>query len=198
MLGLLFFIHSAIKQKKRADFVQATGNSGGIYCLMVDFAENHGAFPNPETATEVAKAAVNAIPLTGESSNAMFRQLIACGYVQSEGIFFAKTSSSRKPDESFVGNKALAPGECGFSYVVGLSLTSNPSAPLILTPMRPGTTQFDPAPFDGKAVLRTVDGGERWYPIAEDGHVYENGMDIFDSAQPWWGGKAPVIAYPES
>jgi hypothetical protein len=34
-------------------------------------------------------------------------------------------------------------------------------------------------------------------PVDKSGHVYLNGKDLFDPSQPFWGGKAPDVKWPE-
>lgn len=165
--------------------------------LLVDFDQDYGSFPDATTAPKVEEATGTKASMAGKSSNSLLRQLIIGGYVNSENIFFAKGKDTKKPDNEIKDGKALAPGECGFAYITGRTTASNAGMPILAAPMIPGTTKFDRTIYDGKAVILRLDGSTKALTIAEDGHVYENGKDIFDPAQPWWGGKAPVIAYPE-
>lgn len=186
-----------VSQMKKVHMVRATGNAKQIYMLMIDFDQDHGRFPDASTASKIKTDPNNPLPLNGSSSNAYFRQLIAGGYVPSENIFYAKTKHSHKPDDNIKGVNAIAPGECGYAYVTGMEERSPSNAPILVAPLIPGTTTFDSDLYLGKAVVLRIDGSAKAELIAPDGHVYVDGMDIFDPRQSFWGGKAPVIAYPE-
>jgi hypothetical protein len=93
--------------------------------------------------------------------------------------------------------EALKKGEVGFSYITGLSFKDDPLTPIVLTPLIPGTTKFDPKPFNGKAIVLHIDNSVRTYDINKDGHVYDKGIDILSAKHPIWKGKAPDIRYPE-
>lgn len=200
LLTLGSFSHAADPPDTKIDpLTEATNNTKQLYMLLVDFEQDYGKLPDANTATMVRTNTATNIPLAGKSANAFLRQLIAGGYVAAESIFYAKGKDIRKPDNVTTNGKALAPGECGFAYITGQSTKGKPGTPLLAAPMIPGTTKFDRTVFNGKVVILRIGGGAplKELTIAEDGHVYENGKDIFDPAQPWWGGKAPVIAYPD-
>ena len=72
-----------------------------------------------------------------------------------------------------------------------------PETPVIVSPLIPGTTRFDPRPFDGKAVVLRLDYSAKTETIDSSGRVMIGGMDIFDPRQPWWGGKTPDIKWQE-
>ena len=76
-------------------------------------------------------------------------------------------------------------------------LQSRPAHPLVLTPLIPGTTNFDPKPFDGKAIILHIDNSVRTYDIHKDGHVYDKGINLLSPKHPVWKGKSPDIRYPE-
>jgi hypothetical protein len=72
----------------------------------------------------------------------------------------------------------------------------------VITPLIPGTARFDPAPFNGYAVILKIGGcstGDvRVLPINKNGEVFDStGKHILDPANPIWGGVKPVIAWPE-
>lgn len=72
-----------------------------------------------------------------------------------------------------------------------------PETPVIVSPLIPGTTRFDPRPFDGKAVVLRLDNSAKAETIDSSGRVMIGGMDIFDPGQPWWRGKTPDIKWQE-
>jgi hypothetical protein len=136
------------------------------------------------------------LALGSSSSNELFRQLIATG-TKSEKIFWAKSAGTpRKPNDVF-GADTLKKGECAFTYITGLSSSSDPNAPLLMAPVIPGTWKFDPKPFGGKAVVLRLDGSAKAEPIDKSGNVMIGGMNIFDPRQPYWRGKTPDIKWPE-
>lgn len=188
---------AVIKQHKKAVLTQSFSHLKSLYMLLIDFDQDYGAFPSNNTAKAVTDNSGSAIPLNGTSSNAYFRQIIAGGYVQSERIFCPYPVLGRFPDEDTTGSRALGPNECIYAYIPHQSTTPTPAAPVILAPLIPGTTTFDRKVLDGYAVYLSIDGVSHTEPIAKDGHVYIGGMDLFDPRQPFWGGKVPVIAYPE-
>lgn len=174
-------------------------NAKQIGLALFEFEQDYEAYPNNETL----KAVTDAFPehshdLTGNSSNALFRQLLAAEIAYSEEIFYSKTKSSRKPDGNIALGEALNKGEVGFAYISGLNAKDDPSTPLVLTPLIPGTTKFDPEPFDGTAFVMQIDQNVRTYIIHKDGRIYDkDGIDILSPEHPIWKGKAPTIHYPE-
>lgn len=172
-------------------------NARQIGLALFEFETDYGEFPSPATRPLVEKDFGTTIDLAGTSSNALFRQLFAAGITQSESLFFAKTKGSRKPDGDITPGNILEPGTCGFSYIPGLSSKDDPATPLALTPLIPGTTTFDPKPFNGKAVVLHIDNSVRTYDIEKDGHIYRDGINLLSSKHPIWKGKAPDIRNPE-
>ena len=122
---------------------------------------------------------------------------MAAGITESENIFFAKIKNTIEPDGDISPGQALKKGEVGFSYISGLSSTGNPKTPVVLTPLIPGTTKFDPEPFKGRATILHIDNTASIYDIHEDGHIYDKDGDILSPNHPFWNGKAPDIRYPE-
>lgn len=165
---------------------------------LYDFDIQFGRFPDASTIPAVKSSTVTPLTLGTYSSNAHFRQLIAAG-LRSEKIFWAKTADTpRKPDDIFTSDStALAPGECSFSYIAGLSSSDDPDTPVVVCPLIPGTTRFDPKPFDGKAIILRIDSSARAEAIDKSSRVMIHGMDIFDPLQPFWKGKTPDIKWPE-
>ena len=101
------------------------------------------------------------------------------------------------PDGIIIPSEALKKGECGFAYISGLPIAGNPNRPIILTPLIPGTTKFDPKPFDGKAIVLHIDNSVTTFEIKKDGTIHDKHGDILSPNHPFWNGKAPDIRYPE-
>jgi len=202
LLGLIasFFIWQDARMRKKGrsgDWVEATSNARQIGLALFEFETEYGEFPSPTTRPLVEKDVGAIIDLSGTSSNALFRQIFAVEITQSESMFYAKIKDSIRPDGDITPGNILEPGECGFSYISGLSFKDDPTAPIVLTPVIPGTTKFDPKPFDGKAVVLHIDNSVRTYDIKKDGHIYRDGINLLSPKHPIWKGKAPDIRYPE-
>jgi hypothetical protein len=176
---------------------EETSNARQIGLALFEFETEYGAFPNDSTKAQVEKDFGTAIDLSGKSSNALFRQLFAVEFTQSESMFYARAKNWRKPDGDITPGNILEPRSCGFSYISGLSSKDDPNTPIAITPLIPGTTTFDPKPLDGKAVVLFIDNSVRSYDIQKDGHIYDKGIALLSPKHPIWKGKAPDIRYPE-
>jgi hypothetical protein len=178
--------------------IDAKSNLKQIGLALFEFDNDFGNFPNDDTTKDVNLAfPKNGHNLTGRSSNAAFLQLIATGITSSEYIFDARINGSIRPDEIIIPGEALKKSEVGFSYISDLSTSDDPLTPLVLTPLIPGTTKFDPKPFDGNAIILHIDQSVSIHIIAKDGHVYDKGINILSPKHPVWKGKTPDIRYPE-
>ena len=136
--------------------------------------------------------------LGDKTSNDLFQQLIVSGVSQSEEMFYAKTPWTKKPDNAFATEaQALASGECGFAYIIGLSSKDDPDTPVCVSPLEPGKLTFDLKALEGKAVILRVDNRVITLPIDKSGHVILNGMDLFDPRQSFWHGKVPNVKWPK-
>ncbi|WP_193212514.1 hypothetical protein [Luteolibacter marinus] len=177
---------------------EAIANARQVALALFAFDAKYGSFPDSNTAADVKAGTSTPLTLGDRSSNQLLRQLLAAG-VADEQIFWARTSIwSRRPDNVFNSDTtALAPGECSFAYVLGASSPGNLERPVLTSPMIPGTNRFDPETFDDKAIVVRADLSVRAETIRPDGRVFINGMDLFDPRQPFWGGKAPDIKWPE-
>jgi hypothetical protein len=178
--------------------IRATSNLRQIGLALLEFDNDYGSFPNTTTVPLVTKShSTHGYDLSGSSSNALFRQLFAVEFTKSEQIFYAYISGADRPDGIITPGEALKKGECGFSYITSLSSKGDPQTPIVLSALIPGTTKFDPKPFDGNAVVLFIDNSTRIYDIHKDGHVYDKGINLLSPKHPVWKGKAPDIRYPE-
>jgi len=186
-----------IRQKKKADQMEAIQNAKQIGLAMMQFNADYGSYPADATADQVADDS-NTDRETGDSSNAYFRQLLRSGVVSSEQIFYAKSAGARKPDGLIDGDLAMEPGECGFAYVSNLDPNSEIPRPLVMAPFETGTRKFDGMPYDYKAIILWTDGSVRSLPIQRgSGQVIYEGKNLLDPTHPVWAGKPPEIALPE-
>ena len=187
-------IRSAVKSPR----TEATSNAKQIGLALYSFEDEYGSYPNESTVALINENNPDSVyDCSGKSSNAAFRQLMKTEITESEQMFYAKIKGSVKPDGIIIPSEALKKGEVGFSYISGVSTKDDPATPLILTPLIPGTTKFDPKPFDGTAIILHIDQSVSRHVIHKDGHVYDKDGDILSSEHPIWKGKAPDIRYPE-
>jgi len=200
VLSIAFLLLSApitIRSRKKPYQTEAVSNARQIGLALFEFETEFGSFPGLGTIAAVRTKTATDLDLGITSSNDYFRQLIASEITQSEPMFYAKINGSRRPDGDFTKGEALKTGECGFTYFLGAKITDNPSRPLVVTPMIPGTDRFDRKRFHGKAVVLKLDNSVTSYPINEDGHLMIAGRNIMDPGHPIWDGHAPVIAWPD-
>lgn len=203
-------VPAILRQKKKADMVQATNNAKQIYMLLVDFDQDYGSFPDSTTATQVQNTS-GTQPPAGNDANALLAQLIIGGFVQSEEIFFTKTPYTKKPDNVTTGQKVLEAGECGFGYVMmnnnaAMSTASNAGRCVLLTPLLNAAAQeqFDPDPFDGKAVVLRIDGSAKAETISKAGNnagkvSVGEGRTLLSTGQDsvWGADDQPTVAAPK-
>ena len=195
-VGLL---NAFLTKRRKAVTTEAQHNLRSMSYSLFEFDSAYEKYPDAGTAGRVTVDTGSLLPLGTKTSNDFFRQILAAEIAQSETVFYAEIQGTHKPDNVFSTIHALEKGECGFSYIVGLSSKSNPARPLVVTPLIPGTNRFDPVPFNGYAVILRVGGGHSvLQPINKNGEVIDSsGKHILDPANPIWGGEKPVIAWPE-
>lgn len=189
-----------LRAQKKSDETEASANARQIGYGLLEFDSEYGTFPSDATAALVTSVnPSHGFDLSSKSSNALFRQLFVVGYTQSEQMFYAKVKNAIKPDGNIDPGKALVKGNVGFAYISGLTSKDDPNTPIVLAPIIPGTTKFDPKGFEGygQAVVLHIDGSVRSYKIEKDGHIYDGGIDLLSSMHPIWKGKKPDIRYPE-
>jgi prepilin-type N-terminal cleavage/methylation domain-containing protein len=193
-----------IRQRKRADQVEAVNNARQIGLAMLEFENEYGSYPDTGTFQEVADATGSNLAQAGSTSNAYFRQLLAAGFSQSEKIFYAKIPGTKKPDDDIsTSNKALEQGEVGFAYMMdgneGFSAAGNPARPLAVTPLEKGQTggTFDVDPFDRKAILLRMDNSVTTVNIKQDKTINlsaTNGLLKTGEDTVWGSGVTNVTA----
>ncbi|GEM_PF-6010819 len=176
LLGALGTPH-LIRSKKKSYQSEAISNSKLLSLALYEFDSNFGSYPNDETIKEVNEAFPNhGYDLSGTSSNAAFRQLLAAGILKNEEI--------------------IQKGKCNFAYVANQSTSGNPNRPILLSPVIPGTNKFNSK--DGIILVLKIDNSVSSYKIGKAGEIYDNdGLDILSASHPIWKGKAPDIRYPE-
>ena len=195
-----FIAYPLLTRRSCRDFnrTQAISNLHQIGLALFEFDSEYGSFPSADTIADVREETGTDLELGDASSNQLFRQLIATGLKSEKPYFCYRPPPARRPDDVVTKGKALEPGECSWGYVAGLNSALAPGTPIVFGPLVPGTRRFDPIPMRGKAIILSADNSVRAGEIdPKTGQVMENGMDIFDPRQPWWGGKTPDIKLPE-
>ena len=185
------------KQREAAEMknlqVQAVMSLRQIGLALFEFETEYGEFPCERTAGEVKKNSGTAAEVKAATSNDCFFQLMAAGIIETDRLFSIGKPAAPPQGEGEMPNKIR---KCSFSYFSGMNSAGHPGRPLVIAPLVKGKPLFDPAVLGGKAVVR-VDNSVQSYPIDKDGRVRIDGKDLFDPAQPFWGGKVPAIRWPE-
>lgn len=199
-----------ISKKKDGDRAQATANIKEVGLAMFTFEQDYGSYPCNSTAVEVRNNnPESSIAFGSSSSNDFFRQLIAAGSIDSETSFYAKAPYTRKPDNVMTQSKCLAPGECGFAYIMAtmtepLSSSGNSRRPLLAAAVFNGLTNgtFDPDVYAKKAVIFRIDTSATPEAIRpSDKKVLVGGgktlMQGGDRDTVWGSDINPVLKAPE-
>jgi hypothetical protein len=195
---VILFSPYVLRSRRAGPDIHARSNARQIGLALMEFDIEYGSYPNVTTGSLVTKShSAHGYDLSSVSSNALFRQLFVAQVTQGEGMFYAKIPGTIRADGNIAPGEALKKGEVAFSYISGLSSKGDPLTPLVLTPLIPGTTKFDPKPFDGKAIILHIDNSVRTYDIHKDSHIYDKGINLLSPKHPVWKGKAPDIRYPE-
>jgi prepilin-type N-terminal cleavage/methylation domain-containing protein len=197
-----------IRQRKKADQTEAVSNARQIGLALFEFETAYSSFPDSTTATTVKENTETQLTLGTSNSNDFFRQLIAAEICNSEGMFYAKTGFSKKPDNVFnTSEKALAKGECGFGYIMNqqtaFSTAGNPSRPIVaaplLYPFQSG--QFDSDFYDAKAVVLRIDNSVQSLPILKTSKLAQlgGGKNLLQTGDDtvWGTGVTPTIVNPD-
>ena len=182
------------EKRKKADMVAAVNNMKQLGILLLEFDNDYGAYPSDGAANRDLELK----SYQGKFSNDYLGQLLAAGYIDSEEIFYAKGGSKTKknPDNVYKTKATtLEAGECGFSYVKGLSSFDRAATPVLLAPMTGEGFKFDPKPYNGKAIVLNVDGSVVRYDIDANGDVIlPNGKNLFEGGKDSVWGKHDLDA----
>lgn len=188
---------TVIRSERNSDLTEAVSNARQIGLALFEFDLEYGSYPSVGTIGAVEAKTGTSLRLGKATSNDFFRQLIAAELVTDEGLFHVKGKGVRKPGWWSSDQDVLGKGECGFAYIRGLSSKGNPSRPIVMAPVVPGTRRFDPEPFDGHAVVLRIDNSVTRHRIDPDGRLMRDGMDWLDPSHPVWGAEKPVTAWPD-
>ncbi|MEP2775762.1 MAG: prepilin-type N-terminal cleavage/methylation domain-containing protein [Luteolibacter sp.] len=194
-----------IRQRKKADQTEATSNARQIGLAMFEFETEYGSFPDADTQTAVvANNPDGDVVPSAADANGYFKQLFRANITQSEQMFYVKTGATKKPDGSITNTNCLAAGENGFAYIMngdqGLSTAGNPSRVICATPLIEGETNFNPDPFDKKAVILRIDNSVTSVNINASGKALiagGNGLTDTGSNTVWGTTITPTIIQPK-
>lgn len=197
-----------IRQRKKADQTEAVSNARQVGLALFEFENEYGSYPDATTATAVVDATGSQLTLAGTTSNDYFRQLLAGNFTQSEKMFYAKIPNAKKPDDNIKTTDALAQGEVGFAYMLngtnGFNAAGNPGRPLAVSPLfnNQTTGEFDPAPFDSKAIVLRMDNSVTSINIKLDKKINLGGTNsdlLTKGPDTVWGEmtSTPTIAAPD-
>lgn len=162
------------------DRQKASSNLKSLHTVLQGFKTENGSYPCDSTAERLQeeKPDLNFGALTGDSSNAYFRQVYYISSNVSEKPFFAKVTCNglnvvQEGDEKLANGQALTRGENAMAYVMRKNSedpnmkdgVSKSNAPLAVCGVYPSTTPyvgdqvaFDGTSFRGHAFLLSCDG----------------------------------------
>ena len=162
------------------DRQMASSNLKSLHTVLQGFKTDYGSYPSDSTAESLQndKPELNFGALTGDSSNAYYRQVYYSSSNVSEKPFFAKLNCnglniSKEGDERLANGQALTRGENAMGYVMRKNAedpnmkdgVNKSNAPLAICGVYPSTTPyvgdqvaFDGNSFRGHAFLLSCDG----------------------------------------
>jgi hypothetical protein len=200
LLVVLFLTLAGVylqNRRSKANLTIASIQLRSLHYGLMQFEADYGRFPDASTAGEVKTSTPTTTPLGCTTSNELLRQLFA-DHVLSERLFYAPSSVCPNRPDNRTGADALTKGECAYAYVAGLSSAARADTPILMAPVLPASKCFERRWDMGRsAVILLLDGSVQILPIDSRGEVILNGMSILDPRQPFWGGKAADIKWPE-
>ena len=200
LLLVLFGLSAPVilKSKKAPDRTETINNIKQLNLALINFEADYGRFPDSTTIADVLTKTHTSLALGTSTSNEYFRQILASSNA-SEKIFWAPIPATPRKPNDVLGADALKKGECSFAYVAGLTSSDDPGTPVAMTPMIPGTYQFDPKAFGEKAVILRIDGSAKPETIRTDNRKVsvQGGRTLFDPSMSYWNGKKPDLKWPE-
>ena len=162
------------------DRQKAMSNVKSLHTMLQGFKTDNGSYPCDSTAERLQeeKPDLNFGTLTGDTSNAYFRQVYYSADNVSEKPFFAKVNCNglnvvNEGDEKLANGAALSRNENAMAYVMRKNVedpavkdgVTKSNAPLVIcgiypsaTPYVGDTIMFDGASFRGHAFMLSCDG----------------------------------------
>lgn len=203
-------IPSVIRSEKKVSQTKAVSNSRQLGFALYEFRMEYGRFPDESTAPKVRLKTGTQLDLGNSSANDYFQQLVAAEIVSSPYVFYAKSAFSEKAAPPAEHEKwAIEPGTVGFGYLMNgkssLDEKGNPARPLACAPLAfdgksVSTHQFDPGPYNGKAVVLRIDNSVASLPIQKDTRlaILGGGKTLLETGRDsiWDSTDSPVIVPP--
>lgn len=198
-------VNPFVNALNRSKLAEDISRARQVKLALDNFASDFdGIYPCQDTAIEISDSPPSA------DSNSHFRQLHLSGICDSEVIFWVKGASvCRKapPDNrtkrkgQLIEKQILKRGDCGWAYVVDHDNTDSGMRPILLSAYLNGTKAFDRNLYQGKAILLTLDGSVKAFPLDAAGKIRdENGHDIFSPKAAAWedfeGDPAKLLLQP--
>lgn len=162
------------------DRQKASSNLKSLHTVLQGFKTDNGSYPSDSTAERLQeeKPELNFGSLTGDTSNAYFRQIYYTPSNVSEKPFFAKVNCNglnvtKEGDEKLANGSALSRGENAMAYVMRKNSedanvkdgVSKSNAPLAICGIYPSDAPysgdqvaFDATSFRGHAFVLSCDG----------------------------------------
>ncbi len=162
------------------DRQMASSNLKSLHTVLQGFKTDHGSYPCDSTAERLQEDSpdLNFGALTGDNSNAYFRQVYYISSNVSEKPFFGKVNCNglnvaKEGDERLANGQALVRGENAMAYVMRKNSedpnmkdgVTKSNAPLAICGIYPSNTPyvgdevaFDGASFRGHAFMLSCDG----------------------------------------
>ncbi len=175
----------------------ASNNLKQIHTMLLQFNTDRGMFPCDSSAEELMESYpdINFGELTGDNSNAYFRQLLMVEKSPTEKVFYAKINCAGKTmakegDGKVANGRALERGENAMAYVMRKSTSeegvkvgvkaSDTNAPLAICGVYPSRTPYsgdsvvyDNSSFRGHVFVLSCDGSVK----DQDDNMVEDEMD---------------------
>ncbi len=172
----------------------ASSNLKQVYTMMQQFNTDRSTYPCDSSAEELTEAHpdINFGELSGNDSNAYFRQLLMVERTPSEKVFYAKVNCAGKVinkegDDKVANGRALERGENAISYVMRKSsedsskvAVNKTNAPLAIAGVYPAKAPYagdrvayDNSSFRGHVFVLSCDGSVK--DIKED--IQEDDME---------------------
>jgi len=199
VFSTIYVVPRMKQQHQESLLEEGVSHARQLGLALKDFEAAYGRYPDATTALEVKEDTGTSLTLGNRSSNQLFRQMLVTQRSHETSYYVCVSSSSRAPDDLYSDDAhALAPGECGFTYVAGLNSHADPSTPVAVAPLIAGTTRFDRKALGGRAIVLRVDGSVQTVAVNGAGKALgDNGLDLFDPRQPYWRGRAPDLKWQE-
>ena len=185
VLAVGFLIPIFVSSQKKTSHARAVQDVKKIGYALYEFEEDYGMYPNEETARLLKeKYPTRAHLLKTKTSNDLLKQLVIAGYMGGDSYLYG--------DDQLSAMEWLNSDVFPYSYVMGMSSSSNSALPLLICPLERGKTTVDEK-------YSRKHHNQRVVIIRVDLSVTDRRLDddYFDWSQPHWGSQKPKILWPK-